>query len=67
MNINDTYDIYNELVEIKTMMNSSILCEKTKNKFIQQRIDTHLVKLRAELDEFDQWCNEQAEIQYNGV
>jgi len=67
MNINDIYDIYNELVEIKTMMNSSILCEKTKNKIVQKRIDTHLVKLRAELDEFDLWCDEEAERSLNGL
>ena len=61
MNINDTFDMYNELVEIRTIMASGVLTDKTKNEFIQKKLDFHLVKLRAELDQFDQWCDEEAE------
>lgn len=67
MSINDVIEIYEELSSVRLMMSNTYVSKDAKSQFVIKKLDDRLVKLRKELDEFDQWCSEEAERQYNGM
>jgi len=63
MSINDVIEIYEELCSVRLMMSNAYVSKDSKHQFVIKKLDERLVKLRSELDAFDQWCNEEAERQ----